>query len=207
MNTNRTIYCDRFSRKFFMERPLDNMFDYYKHTSMFWNDMISMMSSKPASLTAVGPLRNFTENIKKISQELIESNQEIVDFNTYLMEYYKQLGETWADSQKKVMSKISEIPQDTESTEAYKRIWIDMFENDFTQLFDTESFSKNYNKLVSTEMQLLKRWNTIMDIMLKSANMPTKEEIDEIYQELFNLKKRVKKLDSLKKRRDVESDS
>jgi L-rhamnose mutarotase len=105
------------------------------------------------------------------------------------------------------MSKISEIPQDTESTEAYKRIWIDMFENDFTQLFDTESFSKNYNKLVSTEMQLLKRWNTIMDIMLKSANMPTKEEIDEIYQELFNLKKRVKKLDSLKKRRDVESDS
>ena len=59
---------------------LDNMFDYYKHTSMFWNDMISMMASKPASLTAVGPLRNFTENIKKISQELIESNQEIVRF-------------------------------------------------------------------------------------------------------------------------------
>jgi polyhydroxyalkanoate synthesis regulator phasin len=82
-----------------------------------------------------------------------------------------------------------------------------MFENDFTQLFDTESFSKNYNKLVSTEMQLLKRWNTIMDIMLKSANMPTKEEIDEIYQELFNLKKKIKKLDSSKKRRDVESDS
>ena len=190
-----------------MEKPLDNMFDYYKHTSMFWNDMISMMASKPASLTAVGPLRNFTENIKKISQELIESNQEIVDFNTYLMEYYKQLGETWADSQKKVMSKVSEIPQDAESTEAYKRVWIDMFENDFTQLFDTESFSKNYNKLVSTEMQLLKRWNTIMDIMLKSANMPTKEEIDEIYQELFSLKKQIKKLDSSKKRRDVKNDS
>ena len=75
-----------------------------------------------------------------------------------------------------------------------------MFENDFTQLFDTESFSKNYNNLVSTEMQLLKRWNTIMDIMLKSANMPTKEEIDEIYQELFNLKKKIKKLDSTNKR-------
>ena len=183
-----------------MERSFDNMFDYYKHTSMFWNDMISMMSSKPTPLTAVGPLRNFTENIKKISQELIESNQEIVDFNSYLIEYYKQLGETWASSQKKVMAKVSEMPQDPESMEAYKRIWIDMFENDFTQLFDTESFSKNYNKLVSTEMQLLKRWNTIMDIMLKSANMPTKEEIDEIYQELFNLKKQVKKLDSSKKR-------
>ncbi len=183
-----------------MERQFDNMFEYYKHTSMFWNDMVSMMSSKPTSLTAVGPLRNFTENVKKISQELIESNQEIVDFNSYLIEYYKQLGETWANSQKKFLAKISELPQDTESMEAYKRIWIDMFENDFTQLFDTESFSKNYNNLVSTEMQLLKRWNTIMDIMLKSANMPTKEEIDEIYQELFNLKKKIKKLDSTNKR-------
>ena len=167
---------------------------------MFWNDMVSMMSSKPASLTAVGPLRNFTENVKKISQELIESNQEIVDFNSYLIEYYKQLGETWTDSQKRFLAKISELPQDVESMEANKRIWIDIFENDFTQLFDTESFSKNYNKLVSTEMQLLKRWNAIMDIMLKSANMPTKEEIDEIYQELFNLKKKIKKLDSTKKR-------
>ena len=190
-----------------MEEQYNNMFDYYKHTSMFWNDMISMMSSKPASLTAVGPLRNFTENIKKISQELIEANQEIVDFNTFLMEYYKQLGETWTNSQKKVMSKISEIPQDTESMEAYKRIWIDMFENDFTQLFDTSSFSENYNKLVSTEMQLLKRWNTIMDIMLKSANMPTKEEIDEIYKELFMLKKQIKKINPKKKPRRKKNDS
>ena len=190
-----------------MKEQYDNMFDYYKHTSMFWNDMISMMSSKPASLTAVGPLRNFTENIKKISQELIEANQEIVDFNTFLMEYYKQLGETWTNSQKKVMSKISEIPQDSESMEAYKRIWIDMFENDFTQLFDTSSFSENYNKLVSTEMQLLKRWNTIMDVMLKSANMPTKEEIDEIYEELFKLKKQIKKIDPSKKNRNRKNDT
>jgi len=165
------------------------------------------MSSKPASLTAVGPLRNFTENIKKISQELIESNQEIVEFNTFLIEYYKQLGETWTNSQKKVMSKISEIPQDAESMEAYKRIWIDIFENDFTQLFDTPNFSENYNKLVSTEMQLLKRWNTVMDIMLKSANMPTKEEIDEIYQELFKLKKQIKKMSSSKKKRSRKNDT
>ena len=61
-----------------MKTQYEDMFDYYKHTSMFWNDMIAMMSSKRSALMAVGPLRNFTENIKKISQELIEANQEIV---------------------------------------------------------------------------------------------------------------------------------
>ena len=65
-----------------MKNQNEDMFEYYKHTSMFWNDMIAMMASKPSALMAVGPLRNFTENIKKIAQELIEANQEIVDFNT-----------------------------------------------------------------------------------------------------------------------------
>ena len=190
-----------------MKSQHDDMFDYYKHTSMFWNDMIAMMSSKPSSLMAVGPLRNFTENVKKISQELIEANQEIVDFNTQLVEYYQHLGETWVGAQKKVMSKISEVPQDAEAIEAYKRVWIDIFENDFTQMFDDKAFSENYNKLVSTELQLLKRWNTIMDVMLKSANMPTKEEIDEIYKELFMLKKRIKKINPPKKTRRGKNDS
>jgi len=91
--------------------------------------------------------------------------------------------------------------------EAYKRIWIDIFENDFTQMFDNKAFSENYNKLVSTELQLLKRWNTIMDVMLKSANMPTKEEINDIYKELFSLKKQIKKINPKKKRRRDENDS
>ena len=70
----------------------------------------------------------------------------------------------------------------------------------------TIKLSENYNKLVSTELQLLKRWNTIMDVMLKSANMPTKEEINEIYKELFSLKKQIKKINPKKKTRRVKND-
>ena len=171
--------------------------------SMFWSDMISMMSSKPASMTAVGPLRNMSANLKKITSELTEANQEIIDFNNRLLEYYTKLGETWTDAQKKVSTKMSSVPQDEESFEAYKRVWIDMFENNFTQLFDSTDFSKNYNKLVSKELDLMKRWNTIMDIMLKSSNLPTKEEIEEIYKEMHTLKQRITKLESgNKKTRD-----
>ena len=162
-----------------------------------------MMSSKPVSMTAVGPLRNMSANLKKITSELTEANQEIIDFNNRLLEYYTKLGETWTDAQKKVSAKMSSIPQDEESFEAYKRVWIDMFENNFTQLFDSTDFSKNYNKLVSKELDLMKRWNAIMDIMLKSSNLPTKEEIEEIYKEIHSLKQRIVKLESgNKKTRD-----
>jgi len=184
---------------YYMENE-SNVTDYYKKTAMFWSDMIAMMSSKPTTLSAVGPLRNLSTNLKKITSELTESNKEIVEFNNFLIEYYKQLADTWTGAQKEVSSKISKVPQNEEGLEAYKRVWIDIFENNFTGLFDSKKFSENYNKLISTELDLLKRWNAITDVMLKSANLPTKQEIEEIYEELHTLKSRISKLESSKKK-------
>jgi polyhydroxyalkanoate synthesis regulator phasin len=48
----------------------------------------------------------------------------------------------------------------------------------------------------------MKRWNVVMDIMLKSANMPTKQEIDEIYKELHSMKQKISKLESSTKKSD-----
>jgi len=78
---------------------------------------------------------------------------------------------------------------------------IEMIENgQKSGLFDSKKFSENYNRLISTELDLLKRWNAITDVMLKSANLPTKQEIEEIYEELHTLKSRISKLESSKKK-------
>ena len=82
--------------------------------------MITMMSSKPTTLSAVGPLRNLSTNLKKITSELTEANKEIVEFNNFLIEYYKQLADTWTGAQKEVSSKITKVPQNEEGLEAYK---------------------------------------------------------------------------------------
>jgi len=173
-----------------------NVADYYKHLSLFWTDLIHLMSTKPQAMTSVGPMRNFAENSKKIATQLIDANEDLMEFNKHLTEYYKQLTDTWMESQKKVNFKAPEIPNDTEQYEAYKRVWIDIFDNDFTELFDSEKFGENYGKLVAKELELTKHWNGIMNVMLKSANLPSKEEIDEVYKELHSLRKRISKLES-----------
>jgi len=173
-----------------------NVAEYYKHLSLFWTDLIHLMSTKPQAMTSVGPMRNFAENSKKIAAQLIDANEDLMEFNKHLTEYYKQLTDTWMESQKKVNFKAPEIPNDTEQYEAYKRVWIDIFDNDFTELFDSEKFGENYGKLVAKELELTKHWNGVMNIMLKSANLPNKEEIDEVYKELHSLRKRVSKLES-----------
>jgi hypothetical protein len=181
--------------------------DYYKHLSLFWTDIIHLMSSKPQALTSIGPMRAFASNSKKISTELIEINEVLLGFNQYISEYYKQLSDTWTDAQKKVNLKAPEVPQDVEQIEAFKRIWIDIFDNDFTELFDSEKFGENYGKLVSKELELTKHWNNITNVILKSANLPSKEEIDEIYKEMHSLKKRVGKLELELKKKEMKSNA
>lgn len=167
------------------------------------------MSSKPQALTSVGAMRNYAENAKKIATELLESNEDWTEFNESLTKYYQQLVDTWNDAQKKVNLKIPEIPHDVENFEAYKRIWIDIFDNDFTELFDSEEFGKNYGKLVAKELELTKHWNNIVSVMLQSANLPNKQEIDEVYRELHSLRKRVLKLETelkLRKKDEIKND-
>ncbi|HET8720145.1 MAG TPA: poly(R)-hydroxyalkanoic acid synthase subunit PhaE [Candidatus Nitrosotenuis sp.] len=178
-----------------MSQDVKQPAEYYKHVSLFWTDLLHLMSGKPAALTSVGPMRNWTNDMKKMLTEIIESYDPITQFNQSLVEYYKQLSETWIEAQKKVNAKIPSIPNDSEQLEAYKRIWIDIFENDFTELFDSEGFGENYGKLVSSELELTKRWENILNVMLSSVRLPTRKEIDEVYKELHELRNRVKKLE------------
>ena len=171
------------------------MTEYYKHLSLFWTDIIHLMSSKPQALTSIGPMRSFAANSKKIAVELIEINESLVGFNQYITEYYKQLSNVWGIAQKKVNLKVPKIPQDAEQIEAMKRIWIDIFDNDFTELFDSKKFGENYGNLVSKELELTKHWSNITNVILQSVNLPSKEEIDEVYNEIHSLKKRVSKLE------------
>jgi len=188
------------------ESPKD-ITDYYKHLSLFWTDIMHLMSSKPQALASVGPMRAFAANSKKVSTELIEINENLMGFNQYLTEYYKQLADTWNVAQKKVNLKAPEVPQDIEQIEAFKRIWIDIFDNDFTELFDSGKFGDNYGKLVSKELELTKHWNNITNVILQSVNLPSKEEIDEVYKEMHSLKKRIGKLELEVKKQEMKKNA
>lgn len=179
--------------------PLDN----FKHVSLFWTDLLHLMAGKPTALTSVGPTRNWVNDMKKIGVEIIDSYESLIEFNQRLSEYYTQLSETWIEAQKKVNAKAPSIPQDSESLEAYKRIWIDIFENDFTGLFDSEKFAENYGKLVAAEIEITKRWENITNVMFTSARLPTRKEIDDIYKELHDLRKRVKKLEAAERKNNA----
>ena len=158
------------------------------------------MASKPQALTSVGPMRNYAENAKMITTELLASGDDLAEFGEALSKYYEQLAATWNEAQKKVNAKVPDIPNDLEQFEAYKRVWIDMFDNDFTELFDSKRFGDNYGRLVSKELDLARHWNSIMSVVLRSANLPDKKDVDGVYREIHALKKRVSRLEAENRR-------
>ncbi len=169
----------------------------YKHTSLFWTDLLYLMSNKQQTITATGPFRKFAITAKKLSTETIEMNEDMTEFNSRLTAYYKQLADTWNEAQKEYTRKVPELPNDIENMDASKRIWIDMFENYFTKLFDSSEFAENFGKLVTSELEIAKHWNNMTSALLESANMPTKKDMDEVYQELHSLRKRIAKLEKI----------
>ena len=180
--------------------PLADAREQFRHVSLFWTDLIHLMASKPQALTSAGPMRNYAENAKAIATEMLAAGQDAAEFSEALSKYYDQLAATWASAQRKVDAKLPRIPNDLERFEAYKRVWIDMFDNDFTELFDSKSFGDNYGRLVSKELDLARHWNNIMNVVLRSANLPNKKDIDGVYREMHGLKRRISKLESENRR-------
>lgn len=172
----------------------------YKHNSLFWTDLLYLMSNRQQSIAATGPFRKFAINAKNIRTETIEMNEDLAEFNNRLSTYYKQLSDTWNEAQNEYTKKVPEIPNDTEHIEASKRIWIDIFENYFTRLFDSAAFSENFGKLVTSELEIAKHWNNMASVLLENASMPTKKDMDEVYKELHSLRKRVAKLEKIANR-------
>lgn len=169
----------------------------YKHASLFWADLLYLMSNKQTMLTATGPFRKMNVTAKNITNESIEMNEDITEFNNRLNTYYKQLADTWNEAQKEYNKKVPEVPKDTEHIEASKRIWIDIFENYFTKLFDSTEFAENFGKMVTSELEIAKHWNNALSTILEGANLPTKKDMDEVYKELHTLRKRVAKLEKI----------
>ena len=147
-------------------------------------------------LPQAGPARAAAENARRISGELAEASRAMLELGAHMAEYYEQVAETWAGAQKKADARIGRIPDDEERPDAERRVWIDMFDGDFTDLFDSERFGRTYGEMLKKEMEVTRRWGNITSILLESANLPSRRELNELAREVHALKRRISRLEA-----------
>ena len=94
--------------------------------------------------------------------------------------------------------KFQEMSKDGNLSENYKdyyNMWIKILEGHYMTLFKSPDYTRALNKALSSAEDFIIARKELLTDALKTLHVPTEKDIDELYKELYLLKKKVKALE------------
>ncbi|MDR2861429.1 MAG: hypothetical protein LBV07_02620 [Syntrophobacterales bacterium] len=146
---------------------------------------------------AVGPLREYQEKGSRLGEAWEKWEQSCQDFFTLLSvpveEAWKELEREWAAGETK--------GKETLSPDAIFSRWIEILEGHYMALYQSEEFVSAMNRALQRSADLIKARIALEDDFRKYHHLPTLQEMDELYKDLYSLRKRVEFLEKAQKRK------
>ncbi|MEW6027618.1 MAG: poly(R)-hydroxyalkanoic acid synthase subunit PhaE [Planctomycetota bacterium] len=172
----------------------------YKELYDSWMQGYESALGKFLKMPMVGPSRQVLEKIHKSIDSFMKYCGATVDFNMVLYSPSKETIE-------ELSAKAQTILKGEVTQEKYKQFYellVKTFEDRFYQLFKTPAFGQAIKTTLDSYLDFRNNHFAVVEEMLKSTPVITRTEIDDVYQELYDLKKRIKELEKLlsKRRKD-----
>lgn len=120
-----------------------------------------------------------------------------VDFRKASADYHMILAKTSAQAFEAVMKElvaISERGEKIESVRELMNLWMDTIDQTFTKLYKTEEYLNIQRDLSTAVMKYRMKEQEIVEIFMKTLNLPTRSELDDAYRSLYELRREVKAL-------------
>lgn len=89
----------------------------------------------------------------------------------------------------KIMLKDGELPED--SSEAYNQ-WIRELEEHYMELLKSEEYTKVLNHTITSLVDYRELKTDLMSGVLKEMQIPSNKEMDEVYKDLYQMKKQIR---------------
>lgn len=90
------------------------------------------------------------------------------------------------------MAREKPLPEDPKT---YYRMWVKILEGHYMTLFQSPEYIETLGKTLNTMSDFTQAKNDIIQDMLSTFPVPTEKEIDELYREIYLLKKRIRALE------------
>lgn len=142
-------------------------------------------------MPTIGPFHAFVQDFKSYAQDLLSLGQAILNAQTNLNEYWKQINIAYVQATKEVSERAPKQLNSKEDFEQYRKITINAFEDAFTNLFSSKEFSVTYGKVSSDLLDLFKKMQKFAEKNLKVLNLPTRDEMDEILKDIHDIKRTI----------------
>ncbi|MEM3103746.1 MAG: poly(R)-hydroxyalkanoic acid synthase subunit PhaE [Candidatus Nitrosocaldus sp.] len=182
---------------------MDNKKDEYTDSVEKLLDSLTLVRKIP-QFRAFMPIR-----VIEITEEALLNYSRIgASLTSSIAEYYMLLSATSLEASRKAALKMAEIKDD----EKARKVWIDVFEQEFNELFRSQRFGNIVNNIITSYADLLKCMASIVEAYFKELGLPTRSEMDSVYREMVKMKRDIANLteevkmlrEMIERRRDEE---
>ena len=154
-----------------------------------WSELVKMPT--------IGLFPAFSQDFRSYSQDLFGLGQTLLNAQTNLSDYWKQMNMAYVQATKEVSERAPKQLRSKEDFDEYRKITINAFEDAFTGLFNSKEFSVAYGKVSSDLLDLFKQMQKFAEKNLKVLNLPTREEMDEILKDIHDMKRTIRDMKRL----------
>jgi hypothetical protein len=160
-----------------------------------WSELYEKEFSQFLNVPQLGLTRFYQE---RVGRAVDKFNVLQADMAEFLHIFYLPMEKSFKVLQEKVatLAEEGDLPADTKDV---YRLWIKILEGHYMTLFKSAEYTQALNKTIdSLEEFMVAREDVLLDV-LKMYPVATNKDMDELYKEIYLLKKRVRTLEKEKK--------
>jgi class III poly(R)-hydroxyalkanoic acid synthase PhaE subunit len=132
---------------------------------------------------------------REFVQRVNDTLDAYVHYSAALAQYFAPFYQSGMDAAEKVFQRLSEFQGKEITPETFRefyRIWWTTNEDVYNQMFMSEEFTKLLGEVLRQGLLFKKQLDNLSDEIIKFTNLPTKQDMDEIYRTIYDLRKEVR---------------
>lgn len=173
--------------------------DLQREAFKIWTGFHEKQVQPILKMPQVGLTRVFQERINLLVDKFGTYQATVAEFQNLLS---RPMEQSFAVMRQE-MKKMKEKGEDADDFKKYYSMWIKVLEENYMTLFRSEEYRHALAKLLDETATFRMTGNEVIADFLQVLPIPTNKDMDEVYKELYQLKKQNK--ESLKKIKELQS--
>ena len=156
-----------------------------------WNEIYEKEFRQFFNIPQLGLTRFYQE---KVNQTLDKFNLFQTAIGEFIRMLYLPMTKSFSVIQEKLgeLSEAGELPEDPHQ---YYQMWIKILEGHYMTLFQSTDYVETMGKTLDAMSEFSTAKNDLLEDMLNMLPIPKQKDMDDLYKEIYLLKKRIKALE------------
>jgi poly[(R)-3-hydroxyalkanoate] polymerase subunit PhaE len=163
----------------------------YQDALTSWSELYDKEFRKFLNVPQLGLARFHQEKINHSLDAFVRFQNTMAEF-LYLL--YKPIEKSGNELQKEI-SNLVQNDEPAKEPKEYYGIWLKVLEKNYMVLFKTDEYLQLLGKTMSAMEEYHSARKEVIDSLLQTFSIPTTKDMDDVYKDMYFLKKRVHQLE------------